>query len=265
MARAARPRASWKSLLAGTVLGLAIAFKPNLGPIAIVLGIAWVIRRQTKELLQQGLGMAAGGLLAVAVATGFFGTVSGWSAWLETLGQLNERFDVAVARGNFGGATLLRDWLGISVSPWLFAAAFLIVGVCLARGRVRSQGGTRDHSEANVAPADEVLLVGIGTLIAFLAAGLAWSHYLVLAIPICMHLLRPRETERWRLWISLLVLLALSSSPILQTFKVQNSYMYALPLALASALLFALGCREVWVGGDVREIAVHGNSPDRGK
>lgn len=241
---------AWRDLLSGAVLGLAIAFKPNLALVAVVLGLFWAIGGRFRTLSLRGAGIAAGLLIAVAGSSVFFGSVSCWGSWLSTLRHLDEQFDVAVGWGNFGGARLLRDWLGLNLSPALFLLTTGLVGVCAWGGRRReAASGSGSTVEASAAR-DELLMVGLGLLVPLLAAGLAWPHYLVLAIPICVYLMRPAEGRATRALPAFLGIVCLCSTPILQAFKIEGDYLHASTLALGSAILFGVGCWEAWSRGD---------------
>ncbi len=241
---------AWPDLLSGAVLGLAIAFKPNLALVAVVLGLFWAIGARLRTLSLWGAGVAAGLLLAVAGSSAFFGSVSCWGSWLSTLRHLDEQFDVAVGWGNFGGARLLRDWLGLNLSPALFLLTTGLVGVCIWRGRRREDPAGAGWTDEASAARDELLIAGIGLLIPLLAAGLAWPHYLVLAIPICVCLLRPEEGMATRVLPAFLGVACLCSTPILQAFKIEGDYLLASTLAFGSAILFGVGCWEAWSRGD---------------
>lgn len=245
--RAGKP--AWRDLLAGAVLGVAIAFKPNLALVAVVLGLFWAIGGRVRTLSLRGAGFAAGLLFAVAGSSAFFGSVSCWGSWLSTLRQLDEQFDVAVGWGNFGGARLLRDWLGVNLSPALFLLTIGLVGICIWRGRRREDPSEAGAAAQASAARDELLMVGIGLLVPLLAAGLAWPHYLVLAIPMCVYLMRPAERRAARALPAFLGVVCICSTPIFQAFKIEGDYLFASALALGSAILFGVGCWEAWSRG----------------
>jgi hypothetical protein len=231
--------ATWRHLLGGAVLGLGVAFKPNLAFVPLVLVLAWVIQRRFRVLTLGVAGMASGGLLAVAVSSFFFGSLSSWFRWLETLRRMNEDIGFTVRWGSFGGARLLADWTGLNFSPLLHVLFLAAVGLSVWKW---SRKGAPEYEGL-------YLVLGIGSIVPLLATDMAWPHYLVQAIPLAIFLLRPRGVEPLRAWLLLAALAGICSSPVLDFIGTGNDYVYAGALALGSLLLFVLGCRELLMPG----------------
>ncbi|MBI3450519.1 MAG: DUF2029 domain-containing protein [Acidobacteria bacterium] len=225
------------SLAAGAVLGLAVAFKPNLAFVPVALAILWIANGRYGHLLVRAAGAAGGVVVAVLASALLFGTPSPWIAWLRTLSQLERRFDLGVSWGNFGGARLLKEAFGVDASPILFAGVLAILALAVWMGRERRPAGKGGFDA-------EFLMVGVGPLVPILASGLAWPHYLVLALPLGLYLLRPRERPAWYPWAIFAALFGISSEPALRAVHLDNDYAVALGLAGGSFLLFVLACRE---------------------
>jgi len=225
------------SLAAGAVLGLAVAFKPNLAFVPVALAILWIANGRYRHLLVRSVGAAGGVAVAVLGSALLFGSPSPWIAWLRTLSQLERRFDLGVSWGNFGGARLLKEAFGVDASPILFAGVLAILALAVFMGRER-------HPEGKGGLDAEFLMVGVGPLVPILASGLAWPHYLVLALPLSLYLLRPRGSAPWFPWAVLAALFGISSEPALRALHLDSDLAVALGLLGGTFLLFALACRD---------------------
>jgi len=228
-----RGKETWRSVAAGAILGLGAAFKPNLAFVPLVLVVAWAIRRDFRTLATRVAGMAAGGLLAVALSAAFFGAVTPWFSWLGVLRHIQQTFGSEVKWGSFGGARLLLDLTGRNLSPVLYLAALGAIGFAVRASR----------------DGDEVPVACIGPLVPILAADLAWPHYLVQAIPLAIWLARPRRSRLAPALLLSVALAAVCSSPILDRFAAGNDYAYAGSLAAGTLILFVLGCMGIARGG----------------
>jgi hypothetical protein len=237
--------AVWIRLLGGALLGLAIAFKPNLALVAVLLAFWWVARKRYDLLVLRGAGIALGIGIAVLASSLFFGTISGWGSWLETLRRLDIEFDVSVSWGNFAAARLFRDWIGVNLSAPLYLAALGLTGTAAWRCRagVRGREGEPGSMEGQE---PEFLFVALGTMIPILAGNLAWPHYLVLALPICLYLLRPGGAGMMVAVLASAGILGICSTPLLQDLGATRDHVFAAALAAGSGLLFGLGCVQAW-------------------
>jgi len=244
-----RASSLWISLAAGAVLGLAVAFKPNLAFIPVALGIYWIVNRRFGHLLARAAGAILGVLIAIGSSSLFFGSPSFWISWARTLRRLEQRFDVGVDLGNFGGARLIWDWSGVNVSPLLFAGLIAVLALSLWMGRRVAEGrwgsDLVDPDERGGCDA-EFLMVGVGPIIPILSSGLAWPHYLVLALPLCIYLLRPRDRGGVYPWAVLAALLLIASEPALRALNLGGDYAIAAGMAAGSLLLFVVACLEAW-------------------
>lgn len=178
-----RERWRWRHAAAGVVLGLAIAFKPNLALVAVVLAVGWGITAQLRKLVHAGLGTAIGMLIAVAASSAYFGSAHVWADWLRTIPELLSQGKLA--GGNYALARLVADRVGLwvpRVIPFLFVA---LVALAVAIGRTRRAKVARDEM------AFDLVLVGLGAAISVLATELVWLHYSLLCVPLALCMLRP--------------------------------------------------------------------------
>ncbi|HEX7705106.1 MAG TPA: glycosyltransferase 87 family protein [Thermoanaerobaculia bacterium] len=159
--------------LAGAVIGLLIAFKPNLILIPILILFARVVRRDWQRLRLEIAGGAAGGVIAFAAASIFYGSPRVWIQWVSRAGEFYHRLPPR-KYGNVTPALTLFETYGTWLSYAL--AATLVVVTCLAIWKSRRQ--------------DDVLIVGIAVLIYLMSALVVWPHYLVLPLVVVIGLLR---------------------------------------------------------------------------
>ncbi|HXI04123.1 MAG TPA: glycosyltransferase family 87 protein, partial [Candidatus Saccharimonadales bacterium] len=165
----------WRRVAGGAALALGVAFKPNLLFVPLVLAMAWVIRREWKDLALKASGMALGALAAIVASAAFFGSVTPWLSWADTLRHINETFGSSVKWGSFGGGRLLADLTGRSLSPVLYLITLGAVAFAIWKAR----SGSPSAGEARTAALGEFAVLGVGPLVPLIAADLAWPHYLV--------------------------------------------------------------------------------------
>jgi len=235
----------WPGLIRGAVLGAAIAFKPNLIFAAGLLGLGWILGRRLRTLVVGASGMAAGLLAAIVSSLLLFGSPRPWLAWARSLDALAGEFRSAVGWGNFAGGWLLRDLLGVNLSPFLYLLCISTVAGCvwLARRRASSRPGGPGKDEPLDVREDQIL-ASLGPAVPLLAGDLAWPHYLVLTIPLLILLFRPRPGPSWLPWGASAALLLVCSRPLLETIGAGGDYVTAAALFCGAALLFVLGCAE---------------------
>jgi hypothetical protein len=210
-------RERWKhaQALAGFVLGAAIAFKPNLAIVAVVLAIGWGITRQHAKLARHGAGIAAGAFVAFAISCAFFRSARVWSDWIRTIPELLSQGPSA--SGNYAFSRLVHDVAGLSASrssafelvvrmlPFELLALF---AVALVRARARRNAAVREAETESDRTFDraafDILLVGLGATISVLTTDLVWLHYYMLCVPLALFALRPERlgaagAARWTL------------------------------------------------------------------
>ncbi len=215
----------WREPCSGLLLGLGLAFKPNLLFVAVVLGIAWAFQGRRRELIATGAGLVAGLLAAFAVASLFFDGAACWAQWFAALRAL-PRAIIPVAAGNYAMGIPLSQGLGFDASWALFVAFLGATVVALWRGRKR--------------PAD-LGAVAAGCLLYLLCAPLAWLHYYLLALPALIFVLRHAAGSRPMLrgLLAAAALTAISLEPLLGVVSFSRDPRLVL-LGLGTLLLFGL-------------------------
>lgn len=221
----------WRELCGGFLLGLGLAFKPNLVLVAVVLGIAWVLQGRQRELIATGAALAGGLLAAFAVASVFFGSLGCWAQWFAAVGAMPKAI-IPVDRGNYAISIPLSAGLGFDVSWLLLSALLAATMVALWRGR---KLGAESELLADVGA------VAAGCLVYLLSAPLVWLHYYLLALPALIFVLRRQAGSRpmLRELLAAAALALISLEPLLSVVRFPQDPRLVL-LALGTLLLFGL-------------------------
>jgi hypothetical protein len=240
------PDCAWRTVAAGCVMSLAVLFKPNLALVPALLVLGWGFLGRLRDVLRAALGAGLGVAIAVAVSAGLLGETASWRDWLEALRHLERDFAVGVAQGNLGGARLAGDALGWDPTVPLLMVLVGIVA-CALWARRRALGG----APAGVPLAHDVdaLLIALGPAVAILGTAVAWPHYVILCVPLCLVCLRRLEAEARVVGMPGLLVLAalagLSSAAWLDAAGVQAPLAQALALAIGVLALYAAGVRAL--------------------
>ena len=180
------PRLRWP------LLGALLLFKPNVMFVPLLFAIARLARREHRALVRDLAEGAIGAGIAFVVAAVAYGSPRVWLLWVSGANDFYHRLPTRMER-NVTPALALFHQYGEWVSYVL--AALLIAVVCVAIAR----------SKTNDAP----LLAALGVLIYLLTANVVWLHYLVLAIPAAIVLLRKPATAI----VAIAALLLLAEEP----------------------------------------------------
>jgi hypothetical protein len=217
---------------AGAALGLLVMFKPTVAPAAVLLAIHALVRNSRRELLLEGLGVAAGSSFAFAVSSLAFGSPIVWLAWPPPqLRVISEQ--ASIAMGNYGLVALARELGGMNPSPPLLSAFFLCALAVAAAGTalLRRRPGVIGQEECS---SERGLVASTGLAVFLVASPLVWRHYVMLAVPAILWLLGPaasrRLIERALSLLALVLLCRLSLEPLLSAGAV----------TLATLVLFGL-------------------------
>jgi len=174
----------------GALLAAAVMFKPNAGPVVLVLVLAWWVAGERRRIGLTIAGGALGTAVALAVSSAYFGSFEPWRRWIEELGLLMGKGIPSTATGNMAPAQIVKDAEGALPGWWPPPAA--VAAALVAAVVVAVLLGRRRRGAAATDPAQDVTLAGLGGAIAVLASPLAWLHYYVLTVPLLLSLLRPR-------------------------------------------------------------------------
>lgn len=199
---------SWSPpLLAGLILGLLIAFKPNL--ILIFLLLPYTRRRMA--------GVIAGGVVAIVAAAVNYGSFNVWLQWITAANQFFHRLQTREER-NVAPALELFQRYGTGLS---YAIAIGLIALVLWRRR----------------RLNEPAVAGLAILVYLISAPVVWLHYMVLVLPLAIALLR----RRWTAIVSLLALAMIAEVPFELLFRTSIYPRDATLITPALLALFACG------------------------
>lgn len=232
--------------LAGFVLGVTVAFKPNLVGVAALLVIGWMLPGRPGRLLAGLAGLGLGLLAGFALGSAFFGSPRCWAQWLGAVGSMPPEV-MRPDRGNYAPLSLL-PWSGGRLAS-LAVASLLSLLVVAASWRGRSRGEDAQRPEARRLPREEALLIGAGCLVYLLSAPLVWQHYFLLAVPGLVLAFRPAPGGASGLvptLLAALALLGLSATPIWRLTSLPGEAFFPVAHGLAALLLFGLMLHALW-------------------
>ena len=216
-------------IAAGAVLGLLIAFKPNVALIAPLALAYQIFCRRFHDAAAEAVGIVAGGMAAVGVSSFLFGGLSVWEQWMGVASRLAQA-DVPRQLGNIA---VLR-------SP---AAASVLLAIVLAAMWMASRS---EGQERNA-----LLAASLGPLIYILSARVAWLHYVVMALPAGILLLDRRHSRPIR--ITAAVALALTATtPFAPFSRVQDIAVQTTLITTGLFILYGLAVYAVMQVDPVR-------------
>jgi hypothetical protein len=188
-----------RQIAAGAVLGAATAFKPNVAAMAPLLVASWALDRQWRRAAMQAGGFVAGISAAVLVAAWFFGSLHAWTDWRAAVDGLPP---MPVEAGNTSLQEVAGRALGVRLGPWPAVVTF---GVALVALWVRSRRTAASPPPATIQR--DLPVAAAGLLVFLIGSPLVWLHYLLLAVPPVLILLRSRP--RW-MWLTLAAFIAIA-------------------------------------------------------
>lgn len=209
----------WADLASGLILGIAIAFKPNLALVPITVGITWIGCRQFRKLGWACLGFGAGGALAVAFSSIVL-SASCWSNWLPTLGEFVG--DRPLEPANLSLQILLTQKTGTNFTPLSLVAMLLLVAYLGLRPL-----WSRKDCQGPIVFARTFAATSLGPMLMFMTSRLVWTHYMILAIPGVLFLvhssLARRGLQRWLIVIAYLPLTSGAHKYVVQQLRSWNA------------------------------------------
>jgi hypothetical protein len=195
-----------------------VAFKPTVALVPFTVTLVWMASGR----LAKAARTAAGGVSAVALAIAWSSLLipqASWQQWWAITPELVSSTH-AVASNNISVARLLRDHVGEGAS--LALPAVLIALFVAAALRARPSRAALD--EAGLATRT-LLATGAGTLTLLLSSRLVWSHYVLLAVPSALYVLRSSMLARGpRCWLGVLALFPLTTGAYLLATSVADRY-----------------------------------------
>jgi hypothetical protein len=226
--------------LAGFVLALLCAYKPNLALVPVLLAAAWAVQSCWRELQLGGAGLVSGSALAFLCGAWLFGTPRAWLDWIGVSQKVLAK-PYPIENFNVSLATLVHSSTGVNVSLWLALSILAGYGACLWLGRARADA--RESAAARCF-AQDVLAVGTACLLPLVAAQIAWDHYFVLTLPLVLYFLRPDAALAERL-VAVVALLLVAQAPLNVVLPLDGARQVALAFAIGSIALLALTLRRV--------------------
>ncbi len=177
-----------RHLPAGIAIGMATMLKPTTGIILVLAAIAGLADQDYRRILKLLAGACIAAAASIAVSVLYF---SNPKMWIEFAGSLSGTLgegSYPLEKGNYGLAKLLFG--GTGPGP----AIILVVLLGLFSWMVFSSR-KRGPAEPSAIP-NAFAAGGVGCALMLLSSPLAWVHYFVLLIPLCLYVIRPeRETE----------------------------------------------------------------------
>jgi hypothetical protein len=190
--RGAGGTAGWEPALRWVLLGALLMFKPNVMFVPLLFAVARLARREYRALGRDLVAGSVGAFAAIAIASITYGSPRVWLQWVRAANDFYHRLPTRVERNVTPALALFHEhgeWVSYAL------AALLLAIVCAAIWRTKSD--------------DAPLLAGLGILVYLLSANVVWLHYMVLAIPIAVALMRWRTTAV----ISIAALLLIAEEP----------------------------------------------------
>ena len=232
--------------VAGALLGVLVMFKPNLVAVLPVLGATWLVKGRRPKLIRQAAGVAAGVVVALAVTAAVFGSLAPWPEWLEFMRAFPPS-KIPLRYGNVGLARLVYETMDLHVTPWLAILFIVVTLACVWMGRARGTEAAADDPRR--AAREDVAALGAGCFVYLLSSPLVWIHYLLLALPAALLLLRDPNgatiADRVRVPLAGLALVAIAVDPVADLFQMYDLYQQAALTVAGLLMLFVLTLREV--------------------
>lgn len=180
-----------REALGGVIIGLLLAFKPNLIFIPAMLGMHWIFSGQFRRLWLHALGGAIGAIAAILFSMASFTNTHCWADWIYALRLMPDEI-ITVDLGNFSAVQFLNGLLGQNTAT-LLAITFIGSTIVLSWNRTRGLPGNIEFMPARE-EFPEIFAISIGCLLIVLTMRLAWLHYYELTIPAFLLLLQTQAT-----------------------------------------------------------------------
>jgi hypothetical protein len=241
----------YHDFISGTILGLAIMFKPNTGLALALIALSWLINRHIKKLVTLCAGMVCGMFIAYMAASFYFGSTACWTQWLGRVPELLQ--SSRIIEGNIGLSKIIYSLLAIDLSLFI---VIILVGIFTfitwqkAKKRIKSiyPEGAQSPEQLFI---ETTAAVSLGLAFMLLSARLAWFHYYILVIPLAIMQLRfsfkntkTGTKNRLTVILTCTALLCLTRLPAL--LLPLTTVTHALVINSGVIILVALGLYEMW-------------------
>ncbi len=204
------------------------------------------MQRRYEKLLFILLGAFLGGLISIAYSSIYIGSWNCWSNWFQALMALQQS-PLPVSYHNLSLARLIEHYFGMDISiPILLGLFSSFILCCWLAKKRRVQ--IRSHvSESELI--EDILGMGIGLLMIFMAFKVVWNHYLLLLAPVFVALIStaqiPDQNTENSIGVTMqlfagLLFIIYALLPLRLLIPTVSSYDIATTLGIASLALWAL-------------------------
>jgi len=233
--------------ITGLAVGLLVMFKPNLAPIALLLGGGWLLRRQFLRLGIGLSGMATGAATAILVSSWWLGSATAWLDWYNYISRTVDYFGRSgrsyAVLANVSDVSNMEGQVGLAVILSLLCLVFLWWG------RWRKHGSTGGAPGEEREKLENTLLIAMGCIVMLLASTLVWRHYYLLTIPMFILVFSPlKEPGRVKILPLLMLrvlpaiaLLSLLDSPVIRLMGIDDKAYWAVAGMGCALTLFVIG------------------------
>jgi hypothetical protein len=179
-------------IIGGALLGINVLLKPNIIGIPLSLAIIWFFRRRYHKLIFVMVGVFLGGLFAIGYSAFFYGSFSCWMSWFQILLDV-QRNTGPIEANNLSLACLVEHYFGIDVSAAILLG-FLSSLILCCWFATRKQIQARTNSASGELIGD-LLGMGAGLIMVFMAFKVVWDHYFLLLAPVLLVLISLSEFQ----------------------------------------------------------------------
>lgn len=173
--RSARPT-PW-TIVSGGIIGLLIAYKPNLALLALLLGLGRLLSER-RAFLSELIGVLAGFSAAVVISSLTFGGLQCWIEWFHAAGAVGSRPVIPTSYGNISLTRTIVEWTGHDITMPL-----TLFVVAIATGAVWFGGRGGDSTSKDIEFRRDLCMLGLAGPATWMVSGFAWLHYPIQAFP----------------------------------------------------------------------------------
>jgi hypothetical protein len=228
-------RQRFRDFVGGAILGLLLAFKPNLVFVVVVLVAHWIISGDFRRLWLHAFGGMVATALAIFFAAAIFHNFQCWSEWLSALRTLSNKNVISIQNGNCSPVEIIYEQFHINLAlPFAIVFALFIIWRLWNRRHALPRAAINESAE--------VFVLAMGCLLTVIASRLTWFHYYVLTIPAFIFLLQSPGVGIRRTQFALrqmpLILAFIALTPVPGLIVFLNTNCQAALAACAALLLF---------------------------
>ena len=179
-------------ILAGMLLGIGVLLKPNIIGVPIALTIVWFFRRRYLKLIFVLVGAFLGGLIALIYSAVYYGSLICWFDWVQVLVNVQKNAG-PIGANNLSLSCLIDHYFGIDISMEIFLGLFSSLILCCLFARRKEVQIHANSADRELI--EDLLAMGAGLLMIFMAFNIVWDHYFLLLVPVLLVLISPVENR----------------------------------------------------------------------